>query len=89
MQTLSIMATTEGYGVPVAEETRKLYGYSHILEAGKPVTLRVVDSATGTAGKFTYDWRVRQHDGATLLRCVRACVVGNNMYAIPIDESHP
>lgn len=66
MQTLSIMATTEGYGVPVTEETRRLYGYSHVLEAGKPVTLRVVDSSK----RFTYDWRVRQHDGATLLRCV-------------------
>lgn len=67
-QTLGILAATDGYGVPVTEETRRLYGYSHVLEAGKPVTLRVLDSTQAATGNFTYDWRVRQHDGATLLR---------------------
>jgi hypothetical protein len=70
-QTLGIMATTEGYGVPVTEETRRLYGYSHVLEAGKPISLRVMDSTTAApvaAGSVTYEWRVRQHDGTTLLR---------------------
>lgn len=79
-QTLSILATTEGYGAAVNEETRRLYGYSHVLEAGKPVTLRVMDAtaAAGAAadGHFTYEWRVRQHDGADLLRCVCVCGIG-------------
>lgn len=72
IQTLAILATTEGYCAPVNEETRRLYRYSHVLEAGKPVTLRVMDGAVAAAaGNFTYDWRVRQHDGVELLRCVR------------------
>ncbi len=70
------MATTEGYGVPVTEETRRLYGYSHVLEAGKSVQLRVMDTDSTAAQQHgeisTYEWRVRQEDGATLLRC--ACV---------------
>lgn len=82
-QTLDIMASVPDYG-SISEETRKLYGWSLILEVGsEPVTLSVIDSPSagsassapasmsmmeGKKEQYSYDWHVKQHDGTIILR---------------------
>jgi hypothetical protein len=61
--TLDISASVKYYG-NIPDETRRLYGWSLILEAGKEVSLRVHNASHGAG--VGYDWLVAQHDGPVL-----------------------
>jgi hypothetical protein len=62
---LQIEAHSAEYGA-LSPETLHLYGFDVVLEAGRLMTLHVVDNSPSSSS-FLYDWHVKQDDDRSVL----------------------